>query len=117
MARAQFGRPDRVAALLRREIATLVHDDVKDGILPEISVSDVEITRDLSLATVYITALHSNESAVAIKLLGEQIKPYRMAIAKRVILRIVPMLKFKYDESVDRGERIDQLLRDLKPAG
>lgn len=115
MARAQFGRPDRVAALLRREIATLVHDDVKNGILPEISVSDVEITRDLSLATVYITALHKTESELAVKLLGEQIKPYRMAIAKRVQLRIVPLLKFKYDDSVDRGERIDELLRGLTP--
>lgn len=115
MARASFGRPDRVAALLRREIATLVHDDVKDGVLPEVSVSDVEITRDLSVATIYITALHPAESALAIKLLGEQIKPYRMAIAKRVLLRIVPQLRFRYDDSVDRGERIDELLRDLKP--
>jgi ribosome-binding factor A len=115
MARAAFGRPDRVAALLRREMATLVHDDVKNGVLPEISVSDVEITRDLSLATVWVTALHSQEAPIALKLLGEQIKEYRMAIAKRVQLRIVPQLKFKYDESVDRGERIEELLRGLKP--
>lgn len=114
MARASFGRPDRVAALLRREIALLVHDDVKNGVLPEVSVSDVEITRDLSMATVYITALHSEESQLALKLLAEQIKSYRMVIAKRVQLRIVPQLKFRYDDSVDRGERIDQLLRDLK---
>lgn len=114
MPRREFHRSDRVAAELRREVALLVHHDVRAGALPEVSVSDVEVTRDLSLATVFVTALHPEEREVALKLLGEQARAYRQHLSKALTMRQVPALRFRYDDSVDRGERIDHLLRTLK---
>jgi len=111
MARTPFHRSDRVAALLRRDVAVLVHEDVRSRLVPECSVSDVEISHDLSAATVYVTALHKEESELAINLLNEQAKGYRQHLSKTVKLRQMPTLKFKYDDSVDRGERISELLR------
>jgi ribosome-binding factor A len=112
MARREYTRSDRVAALLRREVATLVHDAVRDHALPSVSVSDVEVTRDLAHANVFVTALLGDQGPAAVKLLNEGAKDFRRELSRRVKMRVVPELHFKYDDSVDRGERIDQLLRD-----
>jgi ribosome-binding factor A len=118
MARQQrFHRSDRINALLRKEVALLVHHDVKNGYLPELSVSDVEVTKDLSIATVYVTALRGEDGLPGVEALKELAKGYRMALSKTLILRSVPALKFKYDDSADRGERIDALLREKPPGG
>jgi ribosome-binding factor A len=111
MARGGFARTDRVAALLRREVAVLVHEDVRAQLLPEVSVSDVEVSRDLAVAKVFVTALKPDEAKPALAILKEEAKRYRQALSKVLSLRMVPELRFHYDDSVDRGERIDQLLR------
>ena len=58
-----FHRTDRVSAQLRRELGTLVHAAVREHGLPSVSVSDVEVTRDLAHAKVFVTALHAATSA------------------------------------------------------
>ncbi|MGN6225413.1 30S ribosome-binding factor RbfA [Pseudoxanthomonas sp.] len=112
-----FHRTDRISAQLRRELGTLVHEAVREYGLPSVSVSDVEVSRDLAHAQVYVTALMPERSADAIKGLRELARELRMELARRVKLRHVPELHFHYDDSVDRGERIDQLLRDLPEHG
>jgi ribosome-binding factor A len=111
MSRAGFNRSDRVAALLRREVASLVHLDVREALVPEMSVSDVEITRDLAHATVFVTALNPMHAKTGVGLLNERAKYYRQYLSGALALRQMPQLHFKYDDSVDRGERIDALLR------
>jgi ribosome-binding factor A len=109
--RATFHRTDRIAALLRREIGALVHDAVREKLIPSVSVSDVEVTRDLAHATVYVTALVGEQGKPAVKELNEAAWEFRRELAHRVEMRTVPALHFKYDDSVDRGERIEALLR------
>jgi ribosome-binding factor A len=109
--RATFHRTDRIAALLRREIGALVHDAVREKLIPSVSVSDVEVTRDLAHATVYVTALVGAQGKPAVKELNEAAWEFRRELAHRVEMRTVPALHFKYDDSVDRGERIEALLR------
>lgn len=106
-----FHRSDRVSAQLRRELGTLVHEAVREGGLPSVSVSDVEVTRDLAHAKVFVTALMPGQSKEAVKGLNAMGKDIRYALARAMKLRHVPELHFHYDDSVDRGERIDQLLR------
>lgn len=108
-----FHRTDRVAAQLRRELGTLVHEAVRETGLPSVSVSDVEISRDLAHAKVFVTALMPERSAEAVKGLREMAREIRMELARAMKLRHVPELHFHYDESLDRGERIYNLLRDL----
>ncbi len=116
MARGGFDRTDRVGALLRREVAVLVHEDVRSQLLPEVSVSDVEVSRDLAVAKVFITALDPEQARPALALLKEEAKRYRQALSKMLSTRTVPELRFHYDDSVDRGGRIDELLRQSLPA-
>ena len=106
-----FKRTDRVGAELRRELALLVHAAVRDHGLPSVSVSDVEVTRDLDWATVWVTALQPERSAEAMKALKELAIEFRRELSRSMRLRRVPELRFKYDDSVDKGERIESLLR------
>ncbi|GHA71210.1 30S ribosome-binding factor RbfA [Cognatilysobacter bugurensis] len=107
-----FHRSDRVSAQLRRELGTLVHEAVREGGLPSVSVSDVEVTRDLAHAKVFVTALMPDQSKAAVKGLNAMGKDIRYALARAMKLRHVPEIHFHYDDSVDRGERIENLLRN-----
>jgi len=107
-----FSRSDRVAAEIRREVAVLVHQAVRDAALPSVSVSDVEVTRDLDMATVYVTALVGDTAAEAVSLLNTLAREFRRELSRAMKLRRVPELRFRYDASVDNGERIERLLRE-----
>lgn len=113
MAHQEYHRTDRISVMLRKEMGMLVHEVVRDKLVPSVSVSDLEVTRDLAYANVFVTALDPNNAMEAVKLLNEGAKDFRRELAKRVKLRHVPELRFKYDDSVDRGENIERLLRKL----
>ena len=106
-----FHRTDRIAAQLRRDVGQLVHEAVREHGLASVSVSDVEITRDLAHAKVFVTALDPATAGETVKALRELAKELRFALGQRIRMRSVPELHFHYDDSVDRGERIEQLLR------
>ena len=116
MPQKSFHRTDRVAAQLRRELGALVREAVSEHGLPSVSVSDVEVTRDMAHAKVYVTALQPERAAEALKGLKAVAHEVRYRLARVVKLRHVPELHFHYDDSVDRGERIDTLLRGLPDA-
>jgi ribosome-binding factor A len=106
-----FTRSDRLSAELRRLLGTLVHEAVRENALPSMSVSDVEVTKDFDVATVFVTALLADQAKDGVAALNEMAKDLRMELSKIMRVRRVPELRFKYDDSVDRGERIEALLR------
>ena len=112
MAKKSFHRTDRVSAQLRRELGQIVHATVREHGLPSLSVSDVELTRDMAHAKVFVTALLAESSKTAVKALNELAPEMRFQLAHAVKMRHVPELHFHYDDSVDKGERIEQLLRE-----
>ena len=116
MAQKTFHRSDRVSAQLRRELGTLVHATVREHGWCSTSVSDVEVTRDLAHAKVFVTVLQADRAKETVKALKELAPEIRYQLARAVKMRHVPELHFHYDESVDRGERIDLLLRDAPDA-
>ena len=115
MTKKSFHRTDRVSAQLRRDIGLLVHQAVRNHGLPSVSVSDVEVSRDMAHAKVFVTALLAEQGPVAVKALKELAPELRFQLGKAVRMRHVPELHFHYDDSVDRGERIDSLLREHAP--
>jgi ribosome-binding factor A len=107
-----FARTDRVSAQLRKELAVLVHAAVRDHALPSVSVSDVEVTKDLDVATVYVTTLLPDQARGATEALNDMAREFRRELSRTLAIRRVPELRFRYDDSVDRGERIESLLRE-----
>lgn len=100
---------------MRRELGTLVHQAVRERALPSVSVSDVEVSRDLAHANVYVTALLPDHAQAAITWLNQAAKEFRHTLSGTMRMRSVPALHFRYDESIDRGERIDRLLQQKPP--
>ncbi len=90
-----------------------MHNVVREYGLPSVSVSDVEVTRDMAHAKIFFTALQSERAKEALKGLNELVPEIRRQLSLAVRMRHTPELHFHYDDSVDRGERIDTLLRDL----
>ncbi|QIK81626.1 30S ribosome-binding factor RbfA [Lysobacter sp. HDW10] len=114
--RKSFHRSDRVAAQLRRDVGTLVHNAMREYGLPSVSVSDVEVTRDLAHAKVFVTAFEKDSALETLKALQQLSKELRKSLAHMMKLRHVPELHFFYDESLDRGEHIETLLKQLPTA-
>lgn len=113
----EFTRSDRLSAQLRRELSVIVHAVVREHALPSVSVSDVEVTKDFDSAIIYVTALLTDQGLPAVKALNEMAKDFRMQLSRLLHIRRVPELRFRYDDSVDRGERIEALLRAGKTRG
>lgn len=109
----EFKRTDRVADQLQQELAMLIQREVKDPRLGMVTVSGVTVSRDLGYADVYVTLLGENEPERIqdnLKVLRRAAGFLRSQVARRIKLRHVPELRFHYDESVVRGQRLSSLI-------
>ena len=109
-------RPEKVAHLMRREVADILERKMRDPRLGlAVTVTDVEITSDLSFAKIFVTVL-GDKAARAQAMLGLKSATgfVRHELGQRLELREVPELRFEYDESLDRGARVDDILRRLE---
>ena len=105
-------RPERVAQRIRREIAEILEHRLRDPRLTGmVSVTDVEVTSDLSLARVYVSVLEGGEARDrALAALAHAAGFVRAELAPRLGLREV---RFVHDSSIERGARVEELLRKL----
>ncbi len=112
----EFSRADRVAQELQKEVAIILQREVKDPRIGMVTVSDVEVTKDLSYAKVFVTFLFDHDDAAieqGMKAL-EKASPYiRTLLGKAMRLRIVPELRFMYDRSLVEGMRMSNLVTDV----
>ena len=106
----EFTRSERVSGLLRRELAQLIQSEVKDPEVGFIGVSDVEVTRDLSLARVFITVFDTEQAAASVKALNRAAGFLRRRLGQDLRMRQIPELRFLHDASVETGQRVDALI-------
>jgi len=106
-----FPRSRRIAEQVMRELSDILRLELKDPRVRMITILDVEVSADQSHARVYFSSL-GDQSSIAEATAGLQHAAgfLRSQLAHRMKLRIVPQLQFKYDESVERGMRISQLI-------
>ena len=104
-------RPRRVAELIRRELAMLIPRELDDPHAHQITITGAEVSRDMSSARIYYSLLSgAAEAKQTTKSLNRAAGFLRHALMERVSLRTVPALRFYFDESVERGARIDSLI-------
>ena len=110
-------RQQRINQLLREEIADLLRNETDDPVLSSlISIVDVQITPDYERAKVFVSYLEEGEAGEAIiKRLHRAARFFRRELAERLNLRHTPELVFVKDESIARGTRVLQLLREISP--
>ena len=108
-------RLNRINEELKKEISHIISFELKN---PEatglISVTKVKITPDLKFAKIYVSMLNSKSKEKTLGALKKSSGFIRSEIAKRVNLRITPELIFEEDDSMEYGERIDSILKELK---
>lgn len=111
----EFTRNVRVASQLQRELAELLRGDFRDARLGMVTVSDVEVTRDLSVAKVFVSFLGAQQSPrESVALLEERAPLLRHEVGRLMRMRLIPELRFVYDDSMERGFRMDAILDELK---
>lgn len=104
-------RQRRVAEQIQREIARLIQQELKDPRLGMITVSAVEVSRDMSYATVYVTVLGDNSNvAQSLEILDKASGFLRKELSRLIRLRIMPVLRFRFDESVAKGNHLASLI-------
>lgn len=103
-------RQERVAGLLRRELALIVQRELEEDLPGLISITDVEVSRDLSHAKVFVAVLQIEQAGEILSSLNASAGEIRHILAGRVRMRTVPELKFLHDTSGESGQRIEQLL-------
>ena len=107
----ETNRPRRVAHLLQREVADLIRREVNDPRVQHVTITSVDVSRDLSQAKVYFTCMDADSDASAVEKALNNAKGYlRHHLKERLDLRGVPNLRFVYDESVERGAHISELI-------
>jgi ribosome-binding factor A len=108
-------RPERVAQRIKREAADILETTLRDPRLGRmVSITDVEVTHDLSMARVFVSMLEQGEAREqAMKALASAAGFIRRQLAPRLGLREVPELRFVLDTSMERGARVDDILRRL----
>ena len=105
-----FNRSERVAGQLRRDLARLIQQEIKDPEVGFVSLSDVEVTRDLSHAKVFITVFDPEKAKESLKALRRAAPFLRSRLAHAMRMRHVPELHFLHDDSVEQGSHIDELI-------
>ncbi|MEW6331081.1 MAG: 30S ribosome-binding factor RbfA [Pseudomonadota bacterium] len=109
--KTESNRPRRVAELIRRELAMLIPRELDDPHAHQITITGAEVSRDMSSARIYYSLLSgAAEAKQTTKSLNRAAGFLRHALMERVSLRTVPALRFYFDESVERGARIDSLI-------
>ncbi|MBB5017573.1 ribosome-binding factor A [Chitinivorax tropicus] len=106
-----FSRSDRVGQQIQRELPNIIRFELKDPRIGMLTITDVEVTRDYSHAKVFFTVLgDETQQAQTLETLEHAAGFLRNELGKRIKMRSMPLLHFKYDVSVERGMQLSSLI-------
>lgn len=109
----EFSRTQRVSDYLRREVAALIQNEVRDPRVGMVSITDVEVSRDLAHAKVYCTVMGKDsekDAEESLQALNGAAGFMRSQLSKDSNMRTVPRLRFCFDSSVGRGRHLEELI-------
>jgi ribosome-binding factor A len=107
-------RARRVAKRIYEEISVLFQREVSDPRIQNLTVTDVDVDRELAYATVFVSTFDQRDRELVMSALEGARGFLRSQLARRVPMRIFPQLRFRYDPSSARGARVDELLDGLR---
>lgn len=104
------GRPQKLGDLIQRELSELVQRELRDPRVGMITITGVDVSPDFSHAKVFYTTLDAAHVPQAAQGLKRAAGYLRSQLARRIRLYTTPELRFEYDESVERGDRLSRLI-------
>lgn len=112
----EFDRSKRVQSLLQRELADIIRSEIKDPRVSVVTIVDVQVSKDLSHAKVFVSDLDAESVQQSVKALNKAGGFIRHILKGRLTVRTVPELRFIHDESVERGARLYSLIQETTEA-
>jgi len=109
------GRPQKVADQIQRELSEILRREMQDPRLALVTLTAVDVAPDLSHAVVYFTCLNAAQVEPAAAALQRAAGYLRSHLARRIKLYTTPELRFRHDESVERGDRLSRLIESVRP--
>ena len=110
-----FARSDRVSGLIQKALSEILKRDIGDPRLKMATITEVEVTRDLKLARIYFTTPgNKQKKEAAIKGFNSARGFIKRVLANEIDLKYMPDIKFIYDNSLEYGEHIDELIKSTK---
>jgi ribosome-binding factor A len=109
------GRPQKLGELIQRELSALIKRELRDPRVGMVTITAVDVSPDFSHAKVFYTALDAAHIAEAQQGLTSAAGFLRSQLARRVKLYTMPELRFEYDQSVERGDRLSRLIDSVNP--
>ena len=107
----EFSRSRRVGEQIQRELAQLIQQEVKDPRVGFVTVSAVDLSRDLSVAKVFISPFNKEQDIKEILAVLTKASGFlRREIGRRIKMRIIPELRFVHDVSIERGSELSSLI-------
>lgn len=109
----EYSRTQRVGDQMQRELAQLIQREIKDPRLGIVTVTAVDVARDLAYAKVFITVMGKDspqEIGQSLEILTNAAGYLRSLLGKSMKIRTIPQLKFIYDESIVRGSTMSALI-------
>lgn len=111
MAYREFTRSDRMSAQILRVVAVAVREEFEyEKELKHVAITDVDVSKDLSIATVYFNTLFPEYHKDALKMLQTNAPFIRSIVASKIRARRVPEIRFVYDASLERGSNLESLI-------
>lgn len=112
----EFSRTSRIGDQLQKELASLIQFEVKDPRLGMVTINEVRVAKDLGYADIYYTVLGLDDNVERLaenqQALDSAKNFLRHRLAKEVKLRVMPQLRFHYDQSVVNGARMSALIEE-----
>ena len=108
------GRPQRLGDQIQRELSELIRLELRDPRVGMITITSVDVSPDMSHAKVFFTMLEKDKLADTLQGLKRSAGFLRAQLAKRTSMYTTPELRFEYDESVERGDRLSRLIDSTK---
>jgi ribosome-binding factor A len=110
-------RLQRVRELLKREIGEAIRREFQVSEAGLITVNDVDVAGDLKSATVFISILgNADQQKRGFQMLNDHRIRIQGLVGKAVVLKYTPMLRFVFDDSIVRGNRVLQIIEELEKA-
>lgn len=103
----------RIASSIIREVSDIIANEASDGLLKSITITGCEVNNDLSIAKVFFTSILDMPKENLEKEMNEAASYVRKELSSRIEIRHTPMLVFKFDESVEYGNKIESIIKKI----
>lgn len=104
---------DRIESNMVKEVSYILANEVKDQNIKFVTVTDCRVTNDLSYAKVYYTVLNMDKKAETAKALKNAAGFIRKQLMDRMDIRYTPELEFVFDESIEYGKKIENIIEEI----